>query len=150
MKQACNYSEKVWTHSFSDDEISSEEKELLQAHLKTCIECKSLSIKLSQWTSDVPEDNYFLFQKVIAKVTNSDRNYISRAKFALGFAFGIVLFIGISLGFIVKSTIYDKNSTINMFADTQYNQSLNNYSNDTFYSEIKSDETQSLLLSEIN
>lgn len=150
MKQSCNYSEKVWAHSLSNDEFSSEEKELLKAHLNTCIECKSLSIKLNQWTSDVPEDNYFLFQKVIAKVTNSDRNYISRAKFALGFAFGIVLFIGISIGFIVKSTIYDKNSITNMFADTQYNQSLNNYSNDTFYSEIKSDETQSLLLSEIN
>ena len=63
-------------------------------------------------------------------------------------AFSTAIFIGVIIGFV--STITPKNQSINpSSAETLYQDKINTYSDETYYSEIKTQETQ-VLLTDIN
>lgn len=124
--------------------LSAEEQMAFRDHLSVCPSCSALHAMISDWKADKPEDNPYLAQKVIDKITAKDTGYAKTAKIAIRWAFFVAIFLGISLGTLVQITLKSSVPDLQM-AENEYQENIDNYSTEIHYSELKTDETQMLL-----
>jgi len=100
------------------------------------------------WKSDIPSDNYVLNKKIIDSILNPDgNNKIIKMRGFTKIAYAATLFMGITIGAIIYYfTFHSSNSKSNDIS-SNYNKFLRDYSDETFLSEMKINETEDILIS---
>lgn len=141
MKIKCDFSDKIWDSAFPD---SSDVNIPIDEHLSHCVDCAGLSKQIEAWKTDRATDNPYLTQKVLDRVSPNDLHFRQTNRFVLRLAFSTAIFIGVILGFVFTFT--DQTQIENpTSADIRYQDKINAFSSETFYNEMKTEETQQLL-----
>lgn len=145
MKNNCNFSDQIWDSALKN---SADVNAQTAQHLANCDECAHLSNQIIAWKTDSAIDNPYLAQKIFDRISSNDIQYSKTNRFVVRLAFSMAIFIGVIIGFV--STITPQNQSINpSSAETLYRDKINTYSDETYYSEIKTEETQ-VLLTDLN
>jgi predicted anti-sigma-YlaC factor YlaD len=142
MEQKCNKTNQLW--EFASNTLSVEEQKVFANHLSDCSTCSTLLAKMSDWKNDKADDNPYLAQKILDRITSGDVRYANTAKLALRWAFLVAIVVGISLGTLMQTT-FNTTSLDLQVAENEYQENIDNYSTEIHYSELKTDETQQLL-----
>lgn len=145
MKNNCKYDHEIW--DYVSLKMTDKNHENFKNHLEHCNECSLLVNQISSWKSDLVYDNPYLAEKILGKVTTNDIHYSGKSKFAVRMAFSIAVFIGISIGSLYN-IIYG-GQTQNVSTENSYQVKLDAFSSETYYNELKTEETQ-LLLTDLN
>lgn len=141
MKPKCDFSDKIWDSAFPD---SLDVTIPIDEHLSHCDECAGLSKQIDAWKTDRATDNPYLTQKILDRVSSNDLHFRQNNRFVLRLAFSTAIFIGVILGFVF--TFSDQSQLENQTsADIRYQDKVKAFSNETFYNEMKTEETQQLL-----
>lgn len=141
MKRNCPFSEKIldfWLQKpLGIDDATNE-------HLKSCAHCTQLYSQISAWSSDRAEENAYLTQKVMAKVSLADLYYSRKNLVVARFAFSLAILIGVVFGYyFTLPTTTELPNNEPLISD--YRQQIKGYSSETYYDELKTEETQQLL-----
>jgi hypothetical protein len=141
MKLKCDFSDKIWASAFPDpSDINIPTNE----HIAHCSECAQLSRQITAWKTDRASDNPYMTQKVMDKITANDLLYNKTNRFVLRMAFSTAIFFGVILGFVFTfsdQTQPEKQTS----ADIRYQDKVKAFSSETYYNEMKTEETQQLL-----
>jgi predicted anti-sigma-YlaC factor YlaD len=141
MKNNCDFTDKVWDALMQG---SIENNTTIKTHIENCSECAQLSHQMNAWKADQVEDNPYLTQKVMDKITATDINYNKNGRFVTRLAFSTAIFIGVIIGFAFTFATPTQQTI-----EKTYQEKINTFSNETYYNEIKTDETQ-VLLTDLN
>lgn len=141
MKSNCPFSETVMDLWFQ------KQKELDAAaheHLNTCTPCSQLIHRLNAWSADRVEDRPYFTQKVMAMIAPKDRHYARNSTRVARSAFSMAMLVGVVLGYFFTrpstTEVPDNEQLI-----SEYRQKIDLFSTETYYNEIKTEETQQLL-----
>lgn len=141
MKTKCDFFDEIWVSAFSD---SSDISVSANKHAAHCEECAGLLRQITAWKNDCAVDNPYLTQKILDRVSSRDLHFSQTNRFVLRLAFSTAIFIGVILGFVF--TFSDQSQIENQTsADILYQDKIKAFSSETFYNEMKTEETQQLL-----
>lgn len=142
MEQKCNKTNQFW--DYYSNSLSTDEQKALNDHLSGCASCSTLHSMMGDWKNDKADDNPYLAQKVLDRITIGDSGYANTAKVAIRWAFFVAFVIGIGLGTLVQTSFNTTTSELQL-TENEYQENIDNYSTEIHYSEMKTDETQQLL-----
>ncbi len=142
MQQKCSKSDQLW--EILANTLSIDEQNALDNHLLHCNSCSSTVTKINDWKNDKAEDNPFLTQKILDRISNADIQYSNSARMVVRWASLIAIVIGVSLGFLMQISLVSDNSKVTV-VDNDYKEKIENFSSEIHYSDMKTNETQLLL-----
>lgn len=142
MEQKCNKTNQFW--DYTSNTLSAEEHKAFADHLSDCASCTALLAVMSDWKNDKADDNPYLAQKVLDRITIGDSGFANTAKVAIRWAFFVAFVIGIGLGTLVQTSFNTTTPELQL-TENEYQENIDNYSTEIHYSEMKTDETQQLL-----
>lgn len=144
MKPLCKLSDGIWFYIANNKTMPEEEKQSFKTHLQDCPDCANLYAQLQNWKNDTPEENPYLAQKTLDRISNCDSNYTHSSNLVIRWAFSIAIVVGIVLGVFVQTALNNP-SPNNQIVENDYQNRINSYSSEIHYNEMKLEETQQLL-----
>jgi len=142
MEQKCNKTNQFW--DYYSNSLSADEQKVLNDHLSGCASCSTLHSMMGDWKNDKADDNPYLAQKVLDRISSGDILYSRSAKLVIRWAFLVAIVVGVSLGALVQTSFNTTRSELQL-TENEYQENIDNYSTEIHYSEMKTDETQMLL-----
>ena len=100
------------------------------------------------WKSDIPSDNSLLNKKIIDSILiPEENNKIIKMRVFAKLAYAATLFFGITIGAIIYYFTFHSSNNKSNDISSNYNKFLRDYSDETFLSEMKTNETEDILIS---
>ncbi len=143
----CSFFDKIW--DYSNKKLPEDQSKLVLEHIESCARCNELHNNIKLWSNDRVTDNPYLASKILNKINPSERFYSKKSKLVTTYAYTFSLIIGVIIG--ISIITLNNKSNFNQLNQNalSYSDQITQYKADNYISELKSNETENILI-EIN